>query len=355
MKRFLILALSLLLVVTPAMAQGVADSLILTGMVEAAQPFAIKAPASGELAPFTVRTGDVVSNGDTLFAVEPVKVYSPIDGTVAAVNIQPGDIAAGVASRYGALVYIDYENRYQLQASTRTGVDKNDNRDVRIGQQVYLRSNNERNHAEGVVTAVDPASSTFTVQIIGGDLIFNHTIKVYRTPDYAYNSTLASAAITTVAPYAVSASGTVIDVAVSSGDSVKAGDYLFSYVPDELAPERRGSADATAVKADADWIVTAVHVQPGASVQKGQPLLTAIPVGQYELTAQADEDIVSSIAKGDVFTVRFEELDIEPVEATVSFISPLGTTVGDETTYTVRLAFDVPEGVWPGMHATLER
>jgi len=39
----------------------------------------------------------------------------------------------------------------------------------------------------------------------------------------------------------------------------------------------------------------------------------------------------------------------------VDFISPLGTVSGDETTYTVRFSFTVPEGVWPGMHATLER
>jgi len=355
MKRFLILVFSLMLCLTPAMAQGTDDSLILTGTVEAVQTVVLKAPATGELAPFTVRTGDVVSAGEPLFTVEPVKVYAPIDGTVAAVNVKPGDIAAGVTARYGALVYIDYEDRYQLHASTRTGVDKADNRDLRIGQQVYLRSNNEEHFADGVITALEPDSGSFTVQIIGGDLIFNHTIKIYRTPDYDYNATSARTPMSAVAPYAVSASGTITDVAVSAGESVKAGDYLFSYVPDELDPERRGSASATAAKADADWIVTGVSVQPGASVQKGQTLLTAIPVGQYELVAQAGEDVVSRIAVGDLFTVCFEELDIEPAEAVVDFISPLGTVSGDETTYTVRFSFTVPEGVWPGMHATLER
>ena len=144
-------------------------------------------------------------------------------------------------------------------------------------------------------------------------------------------------------------------MAVKAGDTVQAGDYLFSYVPDELAPERRGTADATAAKAEEDWLITAVSVQPGAAVQKGQTLLTAVRIGDYELTAQAAEDEVSQIKEGDVFTVCFEELDIEPVKATVSFVSPLGTVAGDETTYTVRFTFDVPEGVWPGMHATLER
>ena len=111
---------------------------------------------------------------------------------------------------------------------------------------------------------------------------------------------------------------------------------------------------STAVKAENEWLITGVAVQQGASVQKSQTLLTAVPVGAYELAAQAAEDVVSRIAAGDVFTVCFEELDIDPVQATVTFVSPLGTVQGDETTYTVRLSFDVPEGVWPGMHATLE-
>lgn len=353
MKRFFSLFFSLLLFLTPAMAQQ--DSLILTATVETAQTVALKAPASGELSPFTVRTGDVVSAGETLFTVEPVKVYAPIDGTVAAVFAEAGDIASAVANRYGAILYIDYEERWQVQASTRTGANRAENRDVRIGQQVWLRSNNEKNFADGFITAADYASGSITVQVIGGDLVYNHTIRIYRTPDYDYESLIGTGSLSTIAPCAVSASGTITDVAVSGGDTVKAGDYLFSYVPDELDPQRRGAKDATAAKAEGDWIVTGVNVQPGASVQKGQCLLTAVRVGDYELAAQAEEDVVGRIAVGDTFTVCFEEADVEPVQAVVSAISPLGTTGSDISAYTVRLSFDVPDGVWPGMHATVER
>lgn len=352
MKRFLILVTALLFALTPAMAQQ--NSLILTATVEAAQSVALKAPASGELAPFTVRTGDAVSAGSTLFTVEPVKVYAPIDGTVTAVFGHAGDMASAVAARYGAVVYIDYQERWQLQGSTRTGTDRAENRDVHVGQQVWLRSNNEENFADGVITAADP-SGAITVQVIGGDLVYNHTVKVYRTPDYDYNALIARGTLSTIAPYAVSASGTIIDMAVSAGQAVEAGDYLFSYVPDEIDPERRGQPHATQARAEEDWIVTGLNVQAGSSVQKGQTLLTAIRAGDYELVAQAEEGEVSSIAVGDVFTVTFEELNIAPVEASVTAISPLGTAASDVSTYTVRLSFTVPQGVWPGMHATIER
>lgn len=353
MKRILILSLAMLLCLSPAMAQE--SSLILTATVEAVQTVALKAPASGELAPFTVRAGDAVPAGETLFTIEPVHVYAPIDGTVSAVFAKPGDVASGVTGRYGAILYIDYEERWQLQGNTRTGANRAENRDVRVGQQVWLRSNNEKNFADGIVTAADSASGSITVQVIGGDLVYNHTIKVYRTPDYDYESLIASGSLSTLAPVAVSASGTIIDVAISAGETVNAGDYLFSYVPDEIDPERRGQMDATEAKANADWIITNVNVQPGASVQKGQTLLTAIRTGDYELTAQAEEADVASIAVGDVFTAAFEELNIDPVEAIVTAISPLGSVSGDTAAYTVRLSFAVPEGVWPGMHTVIER
>lgn len=353
MKRILILCTALLLAIAPAMAQE--NNLILSASVEAIQTVALKAPASGELSPFTVRTGDKVSTNETLFTVEPVKVYAPIDGTVSGVFAEAGDIASGVIGRYGAILYIDYEERWQLQGSTRTGTDRAENRDVRIGQQVWLRSNNEENFADGVITAMDSATGSISVQVIGGDLKYNHTIRVYRTPDYDYNALIARGTLSTVAPAAVSASGTIMEVAVSNGEKVRAGDYLFSYVPDEIDPERRGQPDATEAKAAADWIITGVNVQPGASVQKGQTLLTAVRQGDYELVAHAAEDEVHAIHVGDGFTASFEELNIDPVEAIVTAVSPLGTVSGDETTYAIRLFFPVPEEVWPGMYAVIER
>lgn len=351
MKRFAALLLALILICSAAAAET--ESLILTGTVEAAHTTVLKAPASGELAPFTVRAGDVLSRGETVFSIEPVKVYAPVDGTVAGVFIQAGSIADAAVSRYGAAMYLDYAQRYEISASMRTGYDHADNRDLRVGMPVYVRSVNEKHFADGFITNV--SGTSFTVAVQGGDLVYNQDVKIYRTADYEHESLLARSELSTVAPYAISASGTVTDVAVSYGDAVKAGSYLFSYVPDELEPALRAKKDALWAKAAEDWVVQTVQVENGAKVQKDQVLLTAVRAGDYELVAQAAEDEVSRIAVGDGFTAHFEELDTEPVEAVVSAISPLGTNNGEETTYAVYLDFAVPQGVWIGMHATLEK
>lgn len=353
MKRFWTLLCALLLCAVPALAEE--ESLILTATVQPVQTLAVKAPASGELAPFTLREGDCVGSGDTLFAVEPVRVYADADATVAAVYVQPGDMADAAVTRYGAALHLDYADRYVMHLSVLTGYNNAENRDLHVGTPVYIRSTNESHRADGVITAVDGTS--FTVQVLGGDLVYTQEAKVYSDPEYANKTLLARGKLSFLQPLAVTASGTVVDVAVRRGDTVQKGDYLFSYVPDTLDPERRGQADATAVKADENWIVTGLSVQPGASVQKGQALATVIRQGDYELTAQVEEADAVRLSVGDLFTARFEDAGLPAVQAQLSFISPLGTQDGDTTYYTVRLTLpeEARSALWPGMHATLER
>lgn len=354
MRRFfsiiLIAALAFSLPAASAMAQS--DGLILNATVSPSRTVAVKAPATGALAPFQVRVGDVLSEGETVFEVEPVRVYADIDGTVAAVYVTEGGIADAAVTRYGAVMQIEYAQRYEIAANAATGYNSAENRDLHVGTPVYLRSSNESHFADGVITSV--SGLQFTVQVLGGDLVFTQDVKIYREADYANKSLLARGKLSAIAPCAVCASGTVTEVAVKAGDEVKVGDYLFSYVPDVLEPQLRGSEDATKVKAESDLIVTALSVQQGAGVQKDQVLMEAVPVGEYELTAYAEEGSVHAFCVGDTLTVRFEELDIPAVEATVAGISPLGSE-GDVSKYEIRMDFEAPEGVWLGMHATVER
>jgi len=328
------------------------DGLFVSVRVIAPYEVALKAPASGNLAPFTLRVGDTVKEGDTLLAVEPKKVYAEVDGTIAAIYAQAGDSADAAVVRYGSVLVIERVDRYEIKANLRTGHNSEINRNPYVGSRVYLRSANEKYFADGLITAVD--GRNITVAVIGGNLIYTEDVKIYRTSDYENTSLLARSSLSVVAPAAAAASGTLISMNVKEADPVKAGDLLFTYVPDVLDPARRGRPDATDLKAETDLIIANINVSQGAGVQEGQSLLTAYPAKEFQLSGQVAEADLQHLRPGDMVSVRFEELGLGPVEATLASIASLGSDE-DPSQFNVYFDFVPPEGVALGMHATVEK
>lgn len=349
----LCLAFSLCLVpLTPALSQTSGNDLIISAKVIAREEWALKAPVSGNLLPYALREGDAVPAGSTLFSIQPKSVYADVEGTVAAVYAQPGDSADGAVDRFGSVVAIEHANRYEIKTNYYSGYNSSTNRTLYVGTPVYLLSINEKHSAQGVITSVSGAN--FTVAVMGGDLVYTERVRIYRDPSHEDKYRLARGDLSVVAPALATASGTVLSVAVKLGDPVKPGDLLFTYVPDALEAGLRNSADATNLTAPADLIVHKILVSQGASVQKDQSLMTAYPAGQYQLLGQVEEGDVASLSPGDKVNVRFEELGLGPVEATVASISPLGSEE-DTSRYAVYFDFEAPAGVLLGMHGTVEK
>ena len=313
---------------------------------------AVKAPATGDLEPFFLRAGDAVSQGDILFSIEAENVYAEVDGTVAAVYAPAGSNADAAVERYGAAIVIERADRYEIKTNTSTGHKSEKNRNLYVGTEVFLRSTDLKYFADGIITEVN--GRNFTVAVIGGDLQFTKDVRIYTSDSYESTAVLARASLSHVPPVAVTASGTILATNVQKGDSVKAGDLLFTYVPDVLEPALRGKADALTVKADEALVVTTMNVTQGDSVQKGQVLCTAYTMGDYQLQGEVDEGDLSRIAVGDTMKVTFEELGMEKIEATVASISPYGSDA-DISRYAVYFDFEAPENVLVGMHATAEK
>lgn len=220
-----LLVAMLLMPLLPARAAG-PDELLLPGVVTAGEGLAIQAPVTGELAPFSLKEGDTVKAGDALFTLLPQEVYADVDGRVAAVYAGDGQSADGAVSRYGAVLQIEHSDRFELPCSALTGYNSAENRNLRVGMPVYLRSTNEERSADGLITLVN--GQNFVVAVRGGDLEFGKDVKVYREPDYAERTLLARSRPSLLPCHSVPGRGMVVRMAVSPGDEVRQGHLLFT-------------------------------------------------------------------------------------------------------------------------------
>lgn len=344
LSAIIALILSVLLL-TGAVAEP--SGLAVSAAVVARRERAIVAPVSGMLADFDLRSGQSVQAGETLFSVQPKKVYAAVDGTVSAVYAQAGDIVSAVTDRYGSLISLDYADRYELSCHLGTGYSSLENSDLRVGTSVYLRSSNKKHFADGLITAVD--GKRFTVAIQGGDLVYNQAVLVYRTPDYDDKAKLARASISALQPVAVNASGTVLTVDVQPGDTVRKGDLLLTYVPDELPPELRNAKNICDVTAATELAVKAVSVTQGASVSRDQTL--AIIYEGIRLCANVNEEDLKGVTVGQAVQITFDDWALS-TDGVVAEIDAVGTS--EETSqYAVYIDFEPDPALRYGMHATV--
>ena len=327
---------------------GLAADLLLVAQVTAREEVSLLAPYSGEVAPFTLKAGDMVQQGEVALTILPREAYAEIAGTLVAVHAGPGQSASAASQRYGGVMQIMPLDRFELHCSMRGGYNSKEYRDLQAGTRVYIKSSDGKHTAEGEILSVQGLS--FTVSVMGGDLQFDEEARVYRSEDYADKSLLGKAKPTVVQPYKVQGAGTVLQVAAQKGARVAEGDLLYTYAPEALSQQQ--VKDKGRIAAEKDMVISALQVSPGARVSQGQVLATACPTDALWLTAKAQEGDLAKLAPGTRGTISFEELNLPPLPVTVESVAQLGT--GEETAlFQVYLSFDAPENVLLGMHGTI--
>ena len=94
MKKFLLVALILMLVPVMALAETTFD-----GKVVAGESVSVTAPFGGTVSSFRLRAGSLIELGDKIATIETTKVYASADGTIAGVFAQPGDAIENITAR----------------------------------------------------------------------------------------------------------------------------------------------------------------------------------------------------------------------------------------------------------------
>ncbi len=345
MKKLTALLLAFMLPCA-ALAQS-APTVTANGVVESAHVYEIVAPYTGVLAPFDLKQGQTVSVDDVLFEMETYKVYAPVDGTITAIFAKPGELASDVIAQYGMLAGIEKKDRFIVTASTKGAYDDEENRDIHLGEIVYLEeTKDDENIGEGRIISVD--GSNYVVEVTDGDFDDEVGVDIYRDDKMTSKSDIGSGTVGLLGDIAVSGNGRVLEVAVLEGDMVDQGDLLFELAYLDADAQLR-TAKLTAGHAGALEVCCA----SGQQAYKGMVLARVHDLTSMNIVAEVDEMDLGLVEIGGKLTVVFDRYPNQTFEAKVTDISRIGVPKQNATYYSVTLAVEAEAEVLPGMNATI--
>ena len=304
----------------------------------------ITAPCSGTLLPFDWLKGDSVTAGDILFTYQTTPVYSPDSGKLAAVYAAAGDDAGRIQSRYGALAVIEPVHPLYIAASNSQAYDDDDNKYLHAGEFLYLKNGSDK--GTGRVTSV--SGDNYTVEILSGPFDPGDTVRCYRESNHANDSETGRGKVHRYPDILVNGQGRIAAVHATAGTAVQTGDLLFETI-DILA--RPGQP--LSIPAGVSGVLSALPVQSGQTVSRGQLLCEIQNLSRLELCVDLDEIDLPSIHLGDTLSYTLDAYPDRTFSGTVLRIYPVGSPRQNASYYDVRLSVpdDVP--LFPGMNGTV--
>ena len=343
-KLSLLLALALALCLT---AGALADAVTMDGTVAASDTFEVYAPIGGTVAKVSAEVGQEVGADDVLLTLKTTKVYAEEAGRITGVFGQPGDAADTVATRYGAVMYIEGEAAFTVSASTESAYNNASTKYVHVGEKVYLecRSNKSRS-GEGTITGVEGTS--YTVEVSKGSFIPGDSVDIFRDSDHTNNQKVGRGTVARRNPTAVKGSGSIVRINVQDGDTVQRGDVLFETLDGTF--DGLYMSGENLVAGDSG-IVETIKAEQGGTVQKGGMIAVLYKRESMRVEAQVPEDSLNDIAVGDRVMIELEADESKTFEGTVTMISGIATaSQGEgEVTYKVLIDFTPDTTVRYGM------
>ncbi|MBR1683563.1 MAG: HlyD family efflux transporter periplasmic adaptor subunit, partial [Clostridia bacterium] len=200
---------------------------------------------------------------------------------------------------------------------------------------------------KGTVGTVN--GTEFTVIVTDGEFDQGAQVNVFRKSDYSGESRIGRGNAMRRAGQLLQADGVITSVYVKTGDEVKAGDRLFSW----LSGERTEHADPV-LTSSVDGVLAEIKVSQGQSVTQDAAVATLWPLENMVIEADLSEQDIDLVKLGDTVEVTFDALENRVFRGRVESIGRISTTTGQDATYTVRILPESTEGLRFGMHCTVK-
>jgi len=347
MKRFFTILVLVLMLPAFALAETTFD-----GSVVARESVSVTAPFGGTVSSFSLRAGSKIAFGDRLATIETDKVYATADGTVTGLFAQVGDSVENVVSRYGAVMYVVPTSKYTITADIQKAYNSSQTKYVNIGETVYIACTSDGDHT-AVGTVVAAEGTTYTVETVSGELIMEETVNLYRDPDRDSKSRVGRGTVSRTSEIAVTGTGSILKLHVQDGDQVSRGDILYETVTGQFDGLY---ATSNEILSDVSGVVASVNTSAGATINKGDTLLTVYTMDSLQIEISVGEYDLDSISEGDTVNISFnyDESKEHDTTGTVEMISHLSTSQdSSEASYLAYVNFIPNENVRIGMTAVV--
>lgn len=140
--------------------------------------------------------------------------------------------------------------------------------------------------------------------------------------------------------YTAEGAGDVRAVYISAGDNVTKGQKLLRL------------SNGQTVSAEFDGRVNQLFVSVGDTVSQGDSLVQIADFDHMKVSIRVDEYDISDVHVGQTCRVTMTATE-QTVETVIDAINYISVSAGNVAYYTATAYVDVPEGVYPGMQATI--
>lgn len=282
-----------------------------------------------------------------------------VSGRVKKILCRQGDSVEAVMAKSGGLILLSTDSKMKLvtKLSAANSIAIGDSVKVKTGDSTYT----------GLVEALSSDGKTATVTITDNGPEIYASAVLYDTD----GNKLGSGQLQVNRPYLVTADkGSVGDLLVGLNKKVDSRTKLISLVgiplseeyDDQIATRAEKAEDMAAIKelmeagkitASVDGTVQQVAMADGQSLKAGDPVATVLTGGAVKLEVSVDELDINSINVGQTAEITMDAFTDKTFEGTVESISQIGTTSNGVTTYQATLALAQPDAsLKVGMNAT---
>lgn len=340
-----------------ASAMAMAETISFEGTVTASKTYEVYAAIGGTVESVEAEVGQRVSAGDVIATLTTTKVYAPESGTITGLFGEAGDSAENVAEKYGAVMYIEGESVYTIEASTDNAYNSTTTKFVHVGEEVYLKCYSDGDHTgTGVITSI--TGTDYTVQVKDGEFLIGETVNVYRGSSATSSMRIGRGELTRANPTAVSGSGSIVSFAVSNGDSVQRGDLLFETLEGEFDGLYMSGNQ---ILAEEDGTIAEINLSQGSKIEKGSIAAVLYPNESMQIEAKVEETNLASLNVGESVLIELiwnQDSEVS-YPGTISMISAIANSAGEameesETvTYNVYVDFAPDASTRYGMSAVV--